>query len=301
MISPTCDGGKFKIRFDNMDKYGHYWVHWTDYDNIAVVGNGRGWVWVLSRNKKYNPEEMKKLVPILKEYGYPSNTVDYARRGLTGAQSKVRFIHNIYEGPNVDVYVGGDKLIESVEYKRITDYFSLKSKHAFIQVKYAGQNRDVIYENLEFKMDQDYTVILTGTMQADPCPEFRLFIIKDENACPLPCTSHLRFIPSDADIRPVDVWIDGEMKFSGMEYPFFGNVDMAECCNKFKNISIKSGAVKFQLKMRGTDDVIFEQNLGFEPQRVYTLMPSGRWTDKEGKDGLVLMHTIGLDYCVNMC
>jgi len=299
-ITKGCEPGKYLIQFKGSDKCMNYWVHWTDYTHYAIVGNGHGMVWILSRSKKYTPEDMAKLAKLVKLYGYDSRDLQVSKH-VTGTQSKIRFIHNLFEGPSFDIYINGDKIIESIEYRRITDYIGVKAKNAFIEVKLAGDGISLLTETIDLVHKQDYTFIVSGTTQVPPCPIYHLMVIKDNNVCPLPCTSHIRFIPSNGDIKAVDVWINDEPKFVGMEYPFLSDVREAECCDKYPHVSIKSGDVKFQLKMKGTDNIIFEQTLEFKPQRVYTLMPSGRFSDDETVEGLVLMHTIGLDYCVSMC
>jgi hypothetical protein len=150
-------------------------------------------------------------------------------------------------------------------------------------------------------MNQDYTIIVSGTVQSEPCPKIHMMVFHDDNVCPLPCTSQVRFIHSDADITAIDVWINGELKFTGLEYPFFDHVGYQECCAKFKNIAVKSGIVKVQLKMKGTDQTIFEVDLELEEQKVYTLMPSGRWTNTPNAEPFKILPMVGIDYCINNC
>jgi len=301
VLTPTCESGKFKVKFDGVEKCGDYWVHWTDYDNFAIVGGPKGWVWVLSRDKEYTLEQAKMLNNLIIQYGYDLHKIAYSKGDVVGARSKVRFVHNVFDGPNVDIFINGKKVLENVEYTRVSDYLSLKSKNTFVQVKPHGSRRAIISDRLELMMGQDYTFIVSGTVHSEVCPKIHLMVIYDDNACPLPCTSHLRFIHSNADIKAIDVWINEEPKFLALEYPFFSDVDYRECCSKFKNISIKSGVNKVQLKMKGTDQVIFETNIEFEDKKVYTLMPSGKWRATPDAGSFTILPMVGIDYCIAGC
>jgi len=302
VLTPTCDGGKFKVKFDEVDRCGDYWVHWTDYDNFAIVGSSdRSMMWVLSRSKKISRKDGEMLYKLVQQYGYNPAKLIFSERNIIGARSRVKFIHNIFEGPNVDIYVNGDKIVGDVNYTRATEYMDLPSGNVFIQVKKRDETQAIVYDDIKLEMDANYTIIISGTVQApDGCPIVHMMTLEDDNSCPLPCTSRLRFVHSNADIKALDVWINDEPKFMAAEYPLMKR-GHSGYCDDFKYVAIKSGKILFQLKMKGTSVDIFETELELEEQKVYTIMPTGRWNADPNDQSFAIISVKGLDYCVFVC
>jgi len=298
ILTGTCNGGKYKVKFEGQKECGDYWVHWTDYDRFAIVGSSdRNYVWILSRSKRVSREDGAILFKLAKEYGYHPKTIIFNRRNIINARSKVRFVHNIFEGPNVDIYINGDQIIGGFEYSRSSEYMDLPAENTFIEVKSQGGKSAIIYCDMEFKMDVNYTVVICGTVQAeDGCPIVHMMTLEDDNSCPMPCTSRVRFVHSDADIKALDVWINEEPKIMATEYPLMKRGSYNHC-NNFEYVSIKSGPTLLQLKMKGSDVKIFEVELNMEEQKVYTLMPSGMWNADPSSQDFVLLPLMGLDFC----
>lgn len=62
--------GNLSVTFDKMPNEGTYLIHWTDYDNYAVVGSPTGNVWILGRKQSASKYEMDCLVTYVKNLGY---------------------------------------------------------------------------------------------------------------------------------------------------------------------------------------------------------------------------------------
>ena len=69
------DPGKLSIEFDATegptDGKGQYWVHYTDYDNYAIVGGPSSkYLWILSRQPKLSKKEARWLIDLVEGFGY---------------------------------------------------------------------------------------------------------------------------------------------------------------------------------------------------------------------------------------
>lgn len=69
-----ADQGKLRLNFTDglpSDGESDYWVHWTDYDNYAIVGGGSGmYLWVLSRKEKMPAGDIDMIMDKVKSFGY---------------------------------------------------------------------------------------------------------------------------------------------------------------------------------------------------------------------------------------
>ena len=68
------DQGKLRLNFTDglpSDGESDYWVHWTDYDNYAIVGGGsKQYLWVLSRREKMPQGDIDMIMDKVRSYGY---------------------------------------------------------------------------------------------------------------------------------------------------------------------------------------------------------------------------------------
>lgn len=74
MLNP----GQLLVRFDESrgipaDPEGDYWIHWTDYVGIAIVGGrNREHLWILSRRPAITRQESRLILEIVSLLGYDS-------------------------------------------------------------------------------------------------------------------------------------------------------------------------------------------------------------------------------------
>lgn len=68
------DQGRMKLEFTDglpSDGVSDYLIHWTDYDNYAIVGGSDGqYLWVLSRKQKIPSGDIDMLIEYVKTYQY---------------------------------------------------------------------------------------------------------------------------------------------------------------------------------------------------------------------------------------
>ena len=77
--------------------------------------------------------------------------------------SYARVLHGIQNGPNVDVYVDGKKVLSNAAYKSLSDYVALPTgKHVF-KITKVGQSDALVSADLPHAKDKFYTVAAYGT------------------------------------------------------------------------------------------------------------------------------------------
>lgn len=75
-IPDQSNKGKLRILFEGepRDPEGDYWVHYTDYDNYAVVGGPSGRVlWLLGRKPTITYQDVNVLLDIIRKFGYDTD------------------------------------------------------------------------------------------------------------------------------------------------------------------------------------------------------------------------------------
>jgi len=78
------DKSKLKVKFSGPDAFpfeGDYLVHFTNYDQYAIVGGG-GLVWILARQPKIPKEDVPMLLHKVKSFGYNPDKVVSNKRLL---------------------------------------------------------------------------------------------------------------------------------------------------------------------------------------------------------------------------
>jgi apolipoprotein D and lipocalin family protein len=79
-IPDLKDKSKLLVKFNKYEYEYRYWVHWTDYDNYAIVGEPRGNnLWILSRTPVLKRCDIDNLIKKIKYFGYnPNRLQSYA-------------------------------------------------------------------------------------------------------------------------------------------------------------------------------------------------------------------------------
>ena len=118
------------------------------------------------------------------------------------SNSRVKVIHNVANGPAVDVVVDGNKVLSNVEYKVQSDYLVLPSGKHSVSISAGG--KVLASTNVDLESNADYTVIAHGDVKN--LSSLGLLSLKDNNACPATGKAHLRFVHAAAGAPAVDIW-----------------------------------------------------------------------------------------------
>ncbi len=165
-----------------------------------------------------------------------------AQDEMADAMAKVRVLHGSGDAPAVDVYAGGNRIIEGLEYTSITDYLEVPGGEYQIQVVPAGASLEegpfVIDAPLTFEAGTMTTVAATGSLAEGIIPQ----VLADDPA-PAADGTQVRVVHFSFDAPAVDIAPDGEAALiEGLEYP-----------DNTGYVDLPAGAYDLEIRAAGTD------------------------------------------------
>lgn len=158
-------------------------------------------------------------------------------------QAFVRVAHLAPDAPNVDVWVGGARVLEDVPFNAFSPYLELNEGTYRVQVTPTGQtDPKVIDADVTVDGETYYTVAATGTLAAN---DIQPLVLVDE-----PTTSStmamIRFVHASPDAPSVDITLtDGTV--------LFGDVEFRES-RAFT--AVPAGDYDLQVRLAGTNTVV---------------------------------------------
>ena len=186
-------------------------------------------------------------------------------------KARVRIVHNVAGGPNVDVYANNGKVLSNVSYKTVSDYLCLDQGFYCLQVTLHGSSKVILKE--EVRLDnRDYTAIVHGSVQKKDCdqPEKPLAILflSDNNDLPEVNKSHVRFVHAAADAPAVDIWANSASRiFQNVSYGSTGNPEY---------LPVDANVYELAVSPADSADVVLGPGyLNLESQEIYTLIATG--------------------------
>lgn len=138
-----------------------------------------------------------------------SDEMDDESDGEMDATANVRVAHLAPDAPNVDVYVGGDPVLEDVPYRGVSDYLELAPDTYEVMITAAGDADTVVFdEELEIA-EGSYTVAALGELSEENRP-FEVTVLEDDVSDPGD-GARIRLVHASPDAPAVDVTAgDGE-------------------------------------------------------------------------------------------
>lgn len=193
-----------------------------------------------------------------------------SHRSNMSQMSRVRCIHNVAEGPSVNILVDGKIVLSQVPYKAVSDYLRVPSgKHALAITTIDGIN--VLASSVVNLMPgKDYSVIAHGDVKN--LKSIGLLALVDSKTCPGHGKSHIRFVHAAATIPNVDIWINGKYKvFPNVAYGSVGNPTY---------LSVNSVKMNISAAPAGTMDIALGP-IPFSPEsgKIYTIIATGLLND----------------------
>lgn len=208
----------------------------------------------------------------------PGNYFDYDHIQLP--VTYLRVIHNVAGGPNVNVDVDGNNVINNLTYKKDTGYLLLSKKIHNIDIIDTQTNKKIASYQLDLSNGGYNTLIVNGSA-TDPKYPISPLLLKDINKCNQDKKSRVRFIHGIPGVPPVNVTANNNTIFNNVAYgkvaePFYLEVDPG-------NISV--GA-----KLSGNNNVALNpQNINLQQGSTYTIIATGSSTDKKYPAGLIIL------------
>ena len=202
---------------------------------------------------------------------HPRSTVMHSHHH-TPASSRVRAVHNVANGPNVNVVVDGKIALSGVPYKAISDYLKVSSgKHA-VAITTTDGAKTLASLEADLQKDKDYTIIAHGDVSN--LSSISLLPLVDNNSCPAIGKSHVRFVHAAATVPAVDIWANMNTKvFNNVSYGSTGEPTY---------LPVDSGDISLAVAPAGTTEVV----LGPLPLRLgrgktYTIIATGLLNDDD--------------------
>jgi len=183
---------------------------------------------------------------------------------------RVRCVHNVAKGPNVNILVDGKIVLSDVPYKAVSDYLKVPSgKHALAITTTDGIN--VLASTVvNLISGKDYSVIAHGDVTN--LKSIGLLAVVDDKFCPPHGKSYIRFIHAAATIPNVDIWLNGK-------YKVFSNVGYGSVANP-KYLSVNSVRLSVSAAPVGTTNIALGPlPLSLESGKVYTVIATGLLND----------------------
>ncbi len=161
--------------------------------------------------------------------------------------AKVRVLHGAGDAPAVDVYAGGNLVVEGLEYAKITDYLEVPGGEYQIQVVPSGATLEegpvVIDAPLTFDAGTMTTVAATGSLATAIIPQ----VLADAPA-PNADGTQVRVVHFSFDAPAVDIAPDGEAALiEGLAFP-----------DNTGYVDLPAGAYDLEIRAAGTDTVAFD-------------------------------------------
>lgn len=118
--------------------------------------------------------------------------------------SNIRFLHNVVNGSNVDIYIRKNKIINNLSYGELTSYIEVESGYSEIIVKTGEQT--IITKKITLNCNSKYTAIIGGSLS--DTTSLKIFMYDDKNGCAKEGESYLRFMHNVYGAPGVDVYIN---------------------------------------------------------------------------------------------
>ena len=188
--------------------------------------------------------------------------------------ARVRVLHDVAKGPNVDIYIDGSRALSNVPFRANSDYKEVPAGVHTVEVKAhpsTAASQALITKNINLAEAANtpyYTVIAHG--DASNLSSLDLLLVKDRDVCPAVGTTTVRFVHSAATVPAVDVYLNGAKTLSNRAYGSTTNY-----------LEVPAGEAQIQVNVAGTNQAVLGGTLLFESGTNYTIYAAGLVGDRD--------------------
>ena len=154
-------------------------------------------------------------------YGHNNYGTKTSYISTTQQHSRLRVVHNVANGPNVDALLDGNMALKNFSYKAISDYLEIKSGVHVVSVYVSDTTTLIGSWSLDLNPGQSYTLIVHGLIKN--LESIAVLLLEDNLTCPMNGKAHVRFIHAAASIPAVDIYAGTTKVFSNVSYGQTGN------------------------------------------------------------------------------
>ena len=224
-----------------------------------------------------SPEQLGKVLPVISEE--PSFVATPVSSSSPRSTSMIRFVHNIADGPDVDIYLTDKHVASEVPYGTVSDYIHVVSGDYDVRMTGVDSRIAILSGKVSLAPHEKYTVLATG-LPRDPRYPLGLFLIRDERSCPTEGKAYLRFVHASAGCPNLDFHANGTKVFSNVAYGRAGTPVY---------VSVDAGVLDLSLTPAGSQRVVLGPvPLILKAKHVYTVFTSGIPNDPESPFGILV-------------
>ncbi|MCD5322891.1 MULTISPECIES: DUF4397 domain-containing protein [Pontibacillus] len=174
--------------------------------------------------------------------------------------SYIRVLHASPNAPNVDVYVNGQKLLQNVAFKQVSQYVPVMAGDYRIKITPTGKTEAVLTKDIRVEPGQAYTVAAAGNVE-----ELTLVPYVDDTTS-VQGQAKARFIHLSPDAPRVDIAVKGGDVL-------FPNVGFKEATNY---VTLPPTQVDLEVRPAGTKQVVLTiPGVSLEGNNVYNAVAVG--------------------------
>lgn len=182
----------------------------------------------------------------------------------SGGKARLRVVHNVAHGPDIDGYLDGVEVLRHFSYKSISDYLEVNAGLRDLAIKAAGTQTVVIAGSVELQAGRAYTLIVHGSMSPRVLTPL---LLEDNLSCPAAGKSHVRFIHAAAGAPAVDIYAGPTKVFGNVSYGQVGTPHY---------LPVDAGVINVSVNPAGSGrPVLGPIPLKVDSGRIYTIIASG--------------------------
>lgn len=201
---------------------------------------------------------------------------------------KIRVVHNVANGPDVDVFVNDNAVEKNVPYKKVTSYLITKHGNIKIKVNVSNTDKTVAFGHFNGMESTHYTLIISGNIK--DLSSIVIHMNKDSNECSYASTSKLRFIHSAATVPAVDLYGNNKILSKNINYGESGNPEF---------YILNSGNNSLSVKAHGSNvTALGPLTVSLRDGGVYTIIATGIISDKNSPLSAIVIDDT--DSCIEM-
>lgn len=195
--------------------------------------------------------------------------------------SYIKFLHNVFGAPNVDIYVNKSSkpIVSNLQYQQFTGYLNFSSNNLTFTVKVAGTNTVLVTQQVAPEDCKYYTAIVVGDVTN--LKTIQVLVFDDENNRPKCHTAEVRFIHGCFGAPAVDVYVGTAKAFSNVKFGETGTPEYAPLPLDNATVGTCTYFYKFSVNVAGTTKtVVGPLPVNLSNRGRYTIVASG--SPKEG-------------------
>jgi hypothetical protein len=185
------------------------------------------------------------------------------------ADATIRVVHAVANGPDIDVFVDGDRILRNVEYTDITDYEDVDSGNTDIEIQVDGD--ELVSGTFNLRDNRIYTITVAGLLSDTINFPISLLITTDSDSTPASGDTTLRFLHTSAGSPNVDVYADDNLVWQNIAYGTVGSYQ-----------TVRDGSYSIDVRVAGTNTIVVGPvDLDFDSRSINSIFAVGIPNDND--------------------